>query len=79
MPSQPSLPPEPHSIFSRGPLLESCVDLEQRFWHVVTRTGEWTPGLDSLCFEEISYTMFTIAQVRESGKRGSNHGVGIGH
>lgn len=29
----------------RGPLLESCVDLEQRFWHALTRTGEWTPGV----------------------------------
>lgn len=47
----------------RGPLLESCVDLEQRLWHTLTRTGEWTPGADSLCFEEISYTMFTLSQV----------------
>ena len=48
----------------RGPLLESCVDLEQRFWHALTRTGEWTPGADALCFEEVSYTLFTVAQVR---------------
>ncbi|KAI8465543.1 MAG: hypothetical protein J3K34DRAFT_436678 [Monoraphidium minutum] len=47
----------------RGPLVESCVDLEQRVWHMLTRTGEWTPGADSLCFEEISYSMFTIAQL----------------
>jgi len=39
------------------------VDLEQRFWHALTRTGEWTPGADSLCFEEVTYTLFTVAQV----------------
>ncbi|GBG00385.1 hypothetical protein Rsub_13137 [Raphidocelis subcapitata] len=47
----------------RGPLLEASVDLEQRFWHALTRTGEWTPGADALCFEEVTYTLFTLAQL----------------
>jgi hypothetical protein len=55
--------PQPPPCGCRGPLLEASVDLEQRFWHALTRTGEWTPGADALCFEEVTYTLFTLAQV----------------
>ena len=72
-PHAPPSPPPP-----RGPLLESCVDLEQRFWHAVTRTGEWTPGVDALCFEEVSYSMFTLAQVGGGWGGGGGVGGGVG-
>lgn len=72
----------------RGPLLESSVDLEQRLWHMATATGEWSGDPSAVCFEEVTYTLFTLAQflgfleiVRREGPRersflqlGSPHG-----
>lgn len=72
----------------RGPLLESSVDLEQRLWHMATATGEWSGDPSSVCFEEVTYTLFTLSQflgfleiVRREGPRersflqlGSPHG-----
>jgi hypothetical protein len=46
----------------RGPLLESSVDLENRLWHMATKTGEWSSDPSSLCFEEITYTLFCLSQ-----------------
>jgi len=47
----------------RGPLLESSIDLEQRLYHLATMTGEWYQTVEQPCYEEITYTMFTIAQL----------------
>jgi hypothetical protein len=72
----------------RGPLLESSVDLENRLWHMATKSGEWSSDPSALCFEEVTYTLFTLAQflgfleiVRREGPRersflqlGSPHG-----
>ena len=60
----------------RGPLLESSIDLEQRLYHLATMTGEWYQTVEQPCYEEITYTMFTIAQV--SRGLGRMEAVGFG-
>lgn len=60
----------------RGPLLESSIDLEQRLYHLATMTGEWYQIPNEPCYEEITYTMFTLAQVGEGGGGGGGGGVG---
>jgi hypothetical protein len=40
-------------------------------------TGEWWLSSEQLCYEEITYTVFTIAQVRRSRRHlGATQGPG---
>lgn len=60
----------------RGPLLESAIDLEQRLYHLITMTGEWYHAPEHIDYEDVGYTIYTMAQflgfievVRREGPR----------